>query len=394
MLKTFFVDLFESAISNIKKYNYSALNIRLIVFVLILTILGINVIGSASKFNYDVSQTQGLVVGLFVMVVVGLINYKFVLRFYWIFYILNLLVLLAIKFTPLGNEVGGAKRWIVIAGFQFQPSELSKIILILFFAAFLAKYKDKLKDIKFVLVAIALFAAPALLIYKQPDLSTTIVIFLTFCAIIFICGLSYKIIGIFLAIIVPLAIVLLCVILALPRENNIIEKYQYDRIIGFYDEENSEAARIRYQQENSVMAIGSGGLTGKGLNNDETTSVKNGNYISEPQTDFIFTIVGEELGFIGTTAVIVLIALIVFECMMTGLRASTLEGRIICIGFGSWIAFQSFINIAVATMLIPNTGLPLPFVSYGQTSLVCLFIGVGLVLNVSLQREKIRFGRR
>ena len=394
MLKTFFVDLFESAISNIKKYNYSALNIRLIVFVLILTILGINVIGSASKFNYDISQTQGLVVGLFVMVVVGLLNYKFVLRFYWIFYILNLLVLLAIKFTPLGNEVGGAKRWIVIGGFQFQPSELSKIILILFFAAFLAKYKDKLKDIKFVLVAIALFAAPALLIYKQPDLSTTIVIFLTFCAIIFICGLSYKIIGIFLAIIVPLAIVLLCVILALPRENNIIEKYQYDRIIGFYDEENSEAARIRYQQENSVMAIGSGGLTGKGLNNDETTSVKNGNYISEPQTDFIFTIVGEELGFIGTTAVIVLIALIVFECMMTGLRASTLEGKIICIGFGSWIAFQSFINIAVATMLIPNTGLPLPFVSYGQTSLVCLFIGVGLVLNVSLQREKIRFGRR
>ncbi len=394
MLKTFFVDLFESAISNIKKYNYSALNIRLIVFVLILTILGINVIGSASKFNYDVSQTQGLVVGLFVMVVVGLVNYKFILRFYWIFYILNLLVLLAIKFTPLGNEVGGAKRWIVIGGFQFQPSELSKIILILFFAAFLAKYKDKLKDIKFVLVAIALFAAPALLIYKQPDLSTTIVIFLTFCAIIFICGLSYKIIGIFLAIIVPLAIVLLCVVLALPRENNIIEQYQYDRIIGFYDEENSEAARIRYQQENSVMAIGSGGLTGKGLNNDETTSVKNGNYISEPQTDFIFTIVGEELGFIGTTAVIVLIALIVFECMMTGLRASTLEGRIICIGFGSWIAFQSFINIAVATMLIPNTGLPLPFVSYGQTSLVCLFIGVGLVLNVSLQREKIRFGRR
>ena len=394
MLKTFFVDLFESAISNIKKYNYSALNIRLIVFVLILTILGINVIGSASKFNYDVSQTQGLVVGLFVMVVVGLVNYKFILRFYWIFYILNLLVLLAIKFTPLGNEVGGAKRWIVIGGFQFQPSELSKIILILFFAAFLAKYKDKLKDIKFVLVAVALFAAPALLIYKQPDLSTTIVIFLTFCAIIFICGLSYKIIGIFLAIIVPLAIVLLCVILALPRENNIIEQYQYDRIIGFYDEENSEAARIRYQQENSVMAIGSGGLTGKGLNNDETTSVKNGNYISEPQTDFIFTIVGEELGFIGTTAVIILIALIVFECMMTGLRASTLEGKIICIGFGSWIAFQSFINIAVATMLIPNTGLPLPFVSYGQTSLVCLFIGVGLVLNVSLQREKIRFGRR
>ncbi len=394
MLKTFFVDLFESAISNIKKYNYSALNIRLIVFVLILTILGINVIGSASKFNYDVSQTQGLVVGLFVMVVVGLVNYKFVLRFYWIFYILNLIVLLAIKFTPLGNEVGGAKRWIVIGGFQFQPSELSKIILILFFAAFLAKYKDKLKDIKFVLVAVALFAAPALLIYKQPDLSTTIVIFLTFCAIIFICGLSYKIIGIFLAIIVPLAIVLLCVILALPRENNIIEQYQYDRIIGFYDEENSEAARIRYQQENSVMAIGSGGLTGKGLNNDETTSVKNGNYISEPQTDFIFTIVGEELGFIGTTAVIILIALIVFECMMTGLRASTLEGKIICIGFGSWIAFQSFINIAVATMLIPNTGLPLPFVSYGQTSLVCLFIGVGLVLNVSLQREKIRFGRR
>lgn len=394
MIKTFFVDLFESALSNVKKYNYTALNLRLIIFVLILTILGINVIGSASKLNYDVSQTQGLVFGLIIMIIVGLINYKFILRFYWIFYIINFFVLLAIKFTPLGTEVGGAKRWIVIGGFQFQPSELSKIIMILFFAAFFAKYKDKLKDIKFVLISLLIFAAPTILIYSQPDLSTTIVIFLTFCAIIFISGLSYKIIGIFLAIVVPLAIILLCVILALPRDNNIIKEYQYDRIIGFYDESNEEAARIRYQQDNSVMAIGSGGLTGKGLNNDETTSVKNGNYISEPQTDFIFTIVGEELGFIGTTAVIVLLFLIVFECIVTGVRATTLEGKIICIGFGSWIAFQSFINIAVATMLIPNTGLPLPFVSYGQTSLVCLFIGVGLVLNVSLQREKIRFGRR
>ena len=138
----------------------------------------------------------------------------------------------------------------------------------------------------------------------------------------------------------------------------------------------------------SVMAIGSGQLTGKGLDNNTTTSVKNGNFISEPQTDFIFAIVGEELGFVGSCLVIALLLLIVIQCILIGIRAQNLAGRIICCGVGGLIGIQSFINIAVATKMIPNTGVPLPFVSYGLTSLVSLYIGIGFVLNVGLQPQK------
>ena len=136
------------------------------------------------------------------------------------------------------------------------------------------------------------------------------------------------------------------------------------------------------------MAIGSGQLTGKGLDNNTTTSVKNGNFISEPQTDFIFAIVGEELGFVGSCIVIALLLLIVIQCILIGVRSQDLAGRIICCGVGGLIGFQSFINIGVATNMLPNTGVPLPFVSYGLTSLVSLYIGIGFVLNVGLKTKK------
>ena len=147
-----------------------------------------------------------------------------------------------------------------------------------------------------------------------------------------------------------------------------------------------------YQQQNSIMAIGSGLLWGKGLNNDTVFSVKNGNFIPEPQTDFIFAVAGEELGFVGSAAILILLFLIVFECILTGRKAKDLSGRLICGGVAVWVGFQTFVNICVVTGLMPNTGLPLPFVSYGLTSLVSLFIGIGLVLNVGLQPLKYRKG--
>ena len=127
------------------------------------------------------------------------------------------------------------------------------------------------------------------------------------------------------------------------------------------------------------MAIGSGQLSGKGYNNDATTSVKNGNFVSEPQTDFIFAIIGEELGFVGCCGVIFLLLLIVIQCILIGLKAKDTGGRIICGGVAALIGIQSFINISVATLILPNTGLSLPFVSYGLTSVVCFFMGIGLV---------------
>ena len=139
---------------------------------------------------------------------------------------------------------------------------------------------------------------------------------------------------------------------------------------------------------NSITAIGSGQLTGKGLNNNIIASVKNGNFISEPQTDFIYAVIGEEFGFKGSVLVIVLIIGIALECISIGRQSSDLAGQIIASGMGGLIAFQGFINIGVATFILPNTGLPLPFVSYGLTSLMSLFMGMGFVLNVKLQSKR------
>ena len=167
----------------------------------------------------------------------------------------------------------------------------------------------------------------------------------------------------------------------------LIHQYQQNRILAWLEPEEYESEEA-YQQLNSIKAIGSGKLTGKGYNSDATTSVKNGNFISEPQTDFIFAIIGEELGFVGCCVVIILILLIVIDCILIGMKAKDTGGRIICAGIAALIGIQSFINISVATMLFPNTGISLPFVSYGLTSLVCLYMGIGFVLNVGLQPKK------
>lgn len=372
-------------INTFKNYQFRHFNIRLVIWVIALTILGINVISSATESSvYEHKQILGLIMGICAMIGFGLVSYRFVLKFYWLFYIVNLALLVWVKVG--GAYRGGATRWIALGGFQLQPSEFTKIFLIIFFAMYLNKFKEKLNTIWVLGGAVILFAIPLALVLKQPDLSTSIVIALIFCTIMYMGGLSYKIIGGIFAVAIPAAIVL--IYLVMQPNQKILEKYQYNRIIGFYDENNEVAEIISYQQNNSVMAIGSGGLWGKGLHNNTTTSVKNGNYISEPQTDFIFCIVGEELGFVGCSAVIILLALIILECIITGIHAADTAGMILCFGFAALVGFQSFINISVVTKMIPNTGLPLPFVSYGLSSLLSLFIGVGLVLNVSLQRKK------
>lgn len=230
-----------------------------------------------------------------------------------------------------------------------------------------------------------LILIPLALIYEEPNLSTTICTAVLFCVLMYVGGLSYKFIGTVLLITVPVAVILLS--LVVQPDQNILDDYQQKRILAWLNPEEY-ASDEAYQQNNSVMAIGSGQLTGKGLNNNTTTSVKNGNFILEPQTDFIFAIVGEELGFVGCCIVIALLLLIVIQCILIGIRAQDTTGRIICCGVGALIGIQSFINIAVATQIFPNTGIPLPFVSYGLTSLWSMYLGIGLVLNVGLQPKK------
>lgn len=365
-----------------KPYRLKDYKFSLVILVLAISCLGVLVIGSANE-AYQGRQITGLVLAIILMVVVSLIDYVWIANFYWIMYLLSVGMLAFV--LVIGETVNGAKRWIDVGFTNFQPSELAKILLIIFFARFIMKHEEDLSSRRTILKAVVLILIPLALIYEEPNLSTTICTAVLFCVLMYVGGLSYKFIGTVLLITVPVAVILLS--LVVQPDQNILDDYQQKRILAWLNPEEY-ASDEAYQQNNSVMAIGSGQLTGKGLNNNTTTSVKNGNFILEPQTDFIFAIVGEELGFVGCCIVIALLLLIVIQCILIGIRAQDTTGRIICCGVGALIGIQSFINIAVATQIFPNTGIPLPFVSYGLTSLWSMYLGIGLVLNVGLQPKK------
>jgi rod shape determining protein RodA len=318
------------------------------------------------------------------MVGTSVVDYTWLLNFYWIYYFLGIVMLAIVPIA--GKSANGATRWIDLGFFQFQPSDVMKIILIVFFAKLFSKNEEKLNTVKVIGFSLICLAIPLLFIVRQPDLSTTICIALVFCAIIFVAGLNYKIISGIIVIAIPTIILFFSLILQ-PNQT-ILRGYQYQRIMGWLHPEDSQYYSIIYQQLNSKIAIGSGQLYGKGLNNNVVSSVKNGNFIAEAQTDFIFAVAGEELGFLGSCIIIILELIIAIECIQIGKRARDQAGMLICCGMAAQIFFQTFINISVATGLMPNTGIALPFVSAGVTSLVSFCIGIGIVLNVGLQVKK------
>jgi rod shape determining protein RodA len=374
----------------LKRYSIRNYNFRLVFLLVALTILGILVIGSAKEGSNQTKQMIGLFLGLTGMLVVSLIDYAFLLKFSWLWYAISAGLLAAVK-LGFGTSSHGATRWIEIAGIQFQPSELSKIVLILFFSAFLQKHREKINTFKNLALYALLAALPLALVAVEPDLSTTIVTALICISLLFIGGLSYKIVVGGLAVAIPGVLVALYMVAANPGgTNGALKGYQNIRILAWlYPDLYPQQA---LQTQNSIMAIGSGQLRGKGLYNTDVTSIKSGGFISEAHTDFIFTVVGEELGFIGSAAVVILMFLIAIECLLVARRAKDLSGKLICCGMASLIGFQSFVNICVVTGLFPNTGVTLPFVSYGLTSLVTNFIGMGFVLNVGLQPRKYGTG--
>ena len=362
-----------------RNYKLKNLDIKLIIAVIALTSIGVLIIGSANEANQQ-RQLLGMVIGVVVMTFVAIVDYDFILHFHIIWYVLVIALLVLVLLV--GDDSNGATRWIEI-GIRFQPSELGKILLVLFFAKYLSNHWEKINTPKILAFTIILAAAPLYLIEEEPDLSTTIVTMMIICVMMFVAGLSYKIVCVVLGISIPSLYVFLS--LLMKEGQTILDDYQGLRILAWLKPEEYPARA--YQQQNSIMAVGSGQLFGKGLYNDSFDSVKNGNYISEPHTDFIFAVAGEELGFVGSVVIVLLIFLITIEILVIARKAKDLAGKLICTGIATLIGFQSFVNICVVTGLMPNTGIPLPFVSYGLTSLVTIYIGIGLVLNVGLQAK-------
>lgn len=368
-------------------YNFRNYNFRLVLYVLALNCIGLLVINSASGQDSGLVQKQalGIVLGLAVMAVISLIPYQKILTYSWGIYAGCIVILVAVLLF--GRNVNGATRWIEVAGIQFQPSEFVKHGMIVFSSWFLVKHLETLNSIRTLALIAAVFAVPLALILEEPNLSTTLVIVFVLVCMVFVAGLSYKWIFGTLAVIVPV----LGLLMYLARFTDVLNRipflqgYQITRVLAWLNPD--EYAATGYQQANSIMAIGSGMLHGKGLNNNTLASVKNGNFLSEEQTDFIFAVIGEELGFIGCVAVIALFAVLVYECLIMAHRAKDMSGKLIGCGVSALLAFQTFANIAVATGIFPNTGLPLPFISYGVSSLVSMYIGLGVLLNVGLQRN-------
>ncbi len=366
-----------------RNYKLKNFDFLLVALVITLNVIGILAIGSA-KQSVQGKQMIGMGIGLVLMLIVAFLDYTKLLKLAWFGYAFAIVTLVLVLFF--GREANGAKRWLDLGFFDLQPSETAKILLILFYAQFIMKYKERLNTPRILLSAICLILPPLALIHEQPNLSTTILVALLFCVLLFVGGLSWKIIGSVLAVVVPTVLVFLSIVVQ--EDQTLLKDYQRNRIMAFFNPQAYADAEA-YQQINSVIAIGSGQLWGKGLNNTDIASVKNANFLPESQTDFIFAIIGEELGFIGSAAVIILLMLIAVRCVSIARSAKDIAGMVIASGVGALIGIQGFMNIAVATMLMPNTGLPLPFVSYGLSSLVSVYIGIGLVLNVGLQRKNL-----
>ena len=240
-----------------KNYRLRDYDFKLIILVLALSAVGIMTIGSAEPAQQS-RQMAGVAAGVVIMIALSFFNYSVILKLYWLMYIGNL-VLLGLVII-MGEEGNGAQRWLKIGGLQFQPSELAKILLILFFAQFIMKYKEKLNTFRVIASIAVLMGVPWIMVLKQPALSTSIVLIFIFCVILYVGGISYKLVFGALAVAIPAVVIL--VSLAMQPDSTILETYQKNRILAFVNPEEY-STDLAYQQLNSVMAIGSGELDGK-----------------------------------------------------------------------------------------------------------------------------------
>jgi len=352
---------------------------KLVSVVALLLVLGLVVLSSASvvlsynnfgeNFYYLKHQFfNGMVPGLLVMAILSKVDYRNFRKYAPFFLIVTLALLVSVFIPALTYETKGASRWIIIAGMSIQPSELAKVAFIIYLAAWLEQRKKKINDpneafFPFLMILV-LIAIPIL---KQPDLGTLIVISGVSFAMYFVAGAGFTYISIMIVggIIGVLALIK-------------IAPYRMNRLTVFLHPE-LDPQGIGYQINQSLLAIGSGGLLGLGLGH----SRQKFNYLPEPMGDSIFAIIGEELGIWGTVLIIVLFVVFAQRGFKIASEAKDDFGKFMAVGITSWIILQAIMNIGAITSLIPLTGIPLPFISYGGSSLLATLTGVGILLSIS-----------
>ena len=323
---------------------------------------------------YLKKQAVYLVVGLVAMAAAAIVDYR-VAKVYAPFIYVGCVGLLLLVQTPLGRVAKGAQRAFQVAGFQLSPSLFTRLGLIAMLAAYLSEIKGEL-DLRHVIRATTIAAVPMLLVFIQPDIGTTIILASILVALLVASGAGAKYLAV-LALVGSLAIFG-------AFQLHIIKDYQVQRITRFLDPQ-SDALRAGYNKQQAEIAIGSGGLIGKGYLHGTQTNL---DYVPEQHTDFIFTVVGEELGFLrGTVPLLLLFGILLWRAFRIALLSKDPFGTFVAAGVFAMIAIQVFVNVGMTIGIMPITGIPLPFISYGGSALIADFIGVGLLQGIHLRRS-------
>lgn len=358
--------------------------------IVVLTLIGFGMLmiysatGSTSsegeQFSFMIKQIISFVIGLIFIILILIFDYNYIGKFYWYFYGISIVILIVVKFF--GTEINGAKSWMQFGTFTFQPSEFSKILIILFLAKVLSDLKEQGHELinypVYLAKVIGLLSVPLILILLQPDFGTAMVLLFIIAVMLFAAKLSYKyFLGAGLAVLATAPIAWFF----------ILKEYQKDRIRVFLNPE-TDPLNKGFQVIQSKMAIGSGGLYGKGIFQGIQTQM---GLLPFKETDFIFSVVGEELGFIFSIIIVLLFGFILLRLIDTARNSKDFFGSMIVIGITAMIGIHAFQNIGMTIGLMPVTGIPLPFISAGGTSLMANMIGIGIVLNVSMRRQKITF---
>ncbi len=317
-----------------------------------------------------------IVIGLLLAYGTTMIDYRLLRAYTPIVWGVGVLGLIAVLVPGVGSTVNGARAWISFpGGFQVQPAELAKISIIVGIAMLLAEKRDidANPTDKDVVKALGLSAIPVLLILLQPDLGTVAIISAAILAMIAVSGAPSRwVIGLLL-------VALLGGFAAV--KVGAVSDYQVKRLQAFVDP-TADPQQSGYQLRQSRITIGSGGFIGRGLFKGPQT---NGRFVPEQQTDFIFTVAGEELGFLGAGFILLCFAVIFLRAFMIARRTTDLFGRLVCVGVIAWFAFQTFENVGMCMGLVPMTGVPLPFISYGGSSMFANLVGFGLLQNVHVR---------
>ncbi len=348
------------------------LNYLLIFLSILITFIGAAGLYSAAGGSYNPWASRHLIrfsVLLFLAIFIAFINIKLIYKYAYLIFVLSLLLLFSVELIGVFGK--GATRWINIFGLNLQPSELMKITIILALSRFYHDLKfEQIKSILNLFFPFLILFLPFLLVVIQPDLGT---------------GLSILILGIFILFasgvkLWKFGVGILGIIVTIPLLLNLLKPYQKDRIFSFLNPE-ADALGRGYQLIQSKIALGSGGLSGKGFLEGTQSYLQ---YLPEKQTDFIFTLIGEEFGFIGTIFIILMFLLIISICFYISIKSNHIFGRLLSIGVGTNIFIYVIMNISMVSGLMPVVGIPLPLVSYGGSVMLSIMISIGLVLNVEL----------